>query len=68
MPSGTAISVAVSVMSSVPTIAAFMPGPGRRGASWMSLVNQSGKAPDTIDQPLRDDRDEHEDERRSRRR
>jgi hypothetical protein len=33
-------------------IAAFIPGPGRRGDSWMSLVNQSGNDPAKIDQPL----------------
>src|SRR4051794_7135543 len=52
MPSGTATKVAMSVMTAVPMIAAFIPGPGRRGDSWMSLVNHLGNEPDTIDQPL----------------
>ena len=56
MPSGTAIAVAVAVMTSVPTIAAFMPGPGRRGDSWMSSVNHFGNCAGHDRPALADDR------------
>src|SRR3954454_16926884 len=52
MPSGTAIRVAITVITTVPMIAAFIPGPGRRADSWMSFVNHLGNEPDTIDHPL----------------
>src|SRR3954469_2740985 len=52
MPSGTAITVAITVITTVPMIAAFIPGPGRRGDNWMSFVNLLGNEPDTIDHPL----------------
>ena len=43
MPSGTAISVAPSVTSNVPTIAGPMPGPGMREMCGISAVKNAGK-------------------------
>ena len=43
MPSGTAISVAPPVTSSVPRIAGPMPGPARRETIGISFVKKSGK-------------------------
>src|SRR3569623_3796058 len=52
MPSGTAISVAAPVTSSVPRIAGPMPGPGRRSTSGSVFVKKSGKLANATEAPL----------------
>src|SRR5262245_56985540 len=51
MPSGTAISVAPPVHSSVPTMAGPMPGPERRDTTGMVAVKKSGKERNATEAP-----------------